>query len=301
MNKLKILTFSIGLFFAGTCFAKTDLSITTKDISFSEEGFFNEQTVRIFARVSNIGDTDVRGFVVFFNNGKQILDPQPISVRYGSYDDVFIDWKFKTGDNSIEAKIIDTNLTDEDLANNKTGKRTFYVDIDTDNDGIGNLEDADDDNDGVQDTEEVKNKTNPLVADTDGDGYKDDVDVFPLNKSEWKDTNQNGVGDNTDPDIDGDGLSNVEEKKLGTDPYLIDTDEDGLADKSEIILKTDPIKIDTDGDGSNDNVDDFPLDPTKGQAGLMGALEGKGYILWILGVLSVIIIFIWFKRRKKHE
>lgn len=55
----------------------------------------------------------------------------------------------------------------------------------------------------------------------------------------------------TDSDLD--GLTNDEEKKLGTNPEKSDTDNDGLLDKDEInIYKTDPLKADTDGDGKTD-------------------------------------------------
>lgn len=54
-------------------------------------------------------------------------------------------------------------------------------------------------------------------------------------------------------DADLDGLSNEEEKKLGTNPNLADTDKDGLLDKIELELyKTNPLKADTDGDKFND-------------------------------------------------
>jgi len=55
----------------------------------------------------------------------------------------------------------------------------------------------------------------------------------------------------TDKDLD--GLSDEEEKKLGTNPDNIDTDGDGIMDGDEIkIYHTDPLKADTDGDGYND-------------------------------------------------
>lgn len=54
-------------------------------------------------------------------------------------------------------------------------------------------------------------------------------------------------------DSDGDGLTDDEEKVLGTDPDKSDTDGDGLFDREEaLIYKTDPLKKDTDGDGHND-------------------------------------------------
>ncbi|MBN1669605.1 MAG: OmpA family protein [Kiritimatiellae bacterium] len=54
-------------------------------------------------------------------------------------------------------------------------------------------------------------------------------------------------------DSDGDGLSDAEEKELGTDPYDPDTDKDELSDGEEVkIHKTDPLNPDTDYDGLKD-------------------------------------------------
>jgi hypothetical protein len=86
-------------------------------------------------------------------------------------------------------------------------------------------------------------------------------------------------------DADGDGLSNLEELDLGTDPYLEDTnhdgvsdgasagvgvdpvsvdlDGDGLANEEEALFGTDPLSADTDGDGVLDGADAFPLDPSR--------------------------------------
>jgi hypothetical protein len=49
-------------------------------------------------------------------------------------------------------------------------------------------------------------------------------------------------------DTDGDGLTDLQEKELGTNPLVSDTDGDGLNDKQELEYKTDPLKADTDGD-----------------------------------------------------
>jgi len=51
-------------------------------------------------------------------------------------------------------------------------------------------------------------------------------------------------------DYDGDGLTNDQEKKLGTDPYNKDTDNDGIDDKEEVGDVNNPK--DTDGDGKID-------------------------------------------------
>ena len=54
-------------------------------------------------------------------------------------------------------------------------------------------------------------------------------------------------------DTDGDGLTNEDEAKSGTDPKNPDTDGDNLSDREEVkTWKTNPLKADTDGDGYND-------------------------------------------------
>lgn len=47
------------------------------------------------------------------------------------------------------------------------------------------------------------------------------------------DTDHDGMGNATDTDDDNDGLTNVEEKKLGTNPLNADTDHDGINDKED--------------------------------------------------------------------
>lgn len=57
-------------------------------------------------------------------------------------------------------------------------------------------------------------------------------------------------------DTDGDGLTDEEEAKYGTDPKKADTDGDSLTDYEEIMIwKTDPLNPDTDGDGFSDGVE----------------------------------------------
>jgi len=54
-------------------------------------------------------------------------------------------------------------------------------------------------------------------------------------------------------DSDSDGLTDAEEKILGTNPNNPDTDGDGLIDRAEVnIYHTDPLNPDTDGDGFKD-------------------------------------------------
>lgn len=63
-------------------------------------------------------------------------------------------------------------------------------------------------------------------------------------------------GSDENADDDHDGLTNKEEKQLGTDPKIRDTDGDGLTDGEEFYSNhTDPLKQDTDGDGLKDGVE----------------------------------------------
>ena len=57
----------------------------------------------------------------------------------------------------------------------------------------------------------------------------------------------------TAEDSDLDGLSNEEEKKIGTDANNPDTDGDGLLDATEVQrYHSSPLKVDSNGDGESD-------------------------------------------------
>lgn len=233
----------LAFLFSSDSLAKTDLSITATDITFSKDSPLEGETVRVFARVFNLGETDVYGFVVFLNGGKEMTDPQPISVKVNTYDDVFIDWEVIAGTYNIQAKIVGTNLTDDNPDNDIALQEDYFVDLDTDGDRIGNTKDLDDDNDGLSDEEEAILGTNPLNPDTDGDKAQDNIDPFPLDPTEWQDSDKDGIGDNADTDDDNDGLSDEEELFIfGTNPLNPDSDNDGLSDKEEIDLGTNPLE-----------------------------------------------------------
>lgn len=53
-------------------------------------------------------------------------------------------------------------------------------------------------------------------------------------------TDQAYTGNVGDADFDGDGLTNLEEGTLGTDPFTADTDGDGISDADEVSLESDP-------------------------------------------------------------
>ncbi|CYW20490.1 YSIRK signal domain/LPXTG anchor domain surface protein [Streptococcus suis] len=93
------------------------------------------------------------------------------------------------------------------------------------------------------------------------DGSKDEVPVTVKVTDPNKDTDGDGVTDEDEkkdgtdpknPDTDGDGVKDGDEKKDGTDPLNPDTDGDGVKDGGEKKDGTDPLNPDTDGDGVKD-------------------------------------------------
>ena len=79
-------------------------------------------------------------------------------------------------------------------------------------------------------------------------------------------------------DTDGDGLTDVKEKELGTDPNNADSDDDGLTDGEEVNeYDTDPLVADTDEDGlsDGDEVNSYNSDPNAEDSDGDGLLDGE--------------------------
>ncbi|MFT5686198.1 MAG: thiol-disulfide isomerase/thioredoxin [Myxococcota bacterium] len=76
-------------------------------------------------------------------------------------------------------------------------------------------------------------------------------------------------------DSDDDGLTNAEEKELGTNPDKADSDGDGLDDGDEVDEGTDPDNADTDGDGLSDGDEmDAGTDPLEIDSDADGYRDG---------------------------
>lgn len=199
---LVITVLSTFLISARNVLAKANLSINATDITFSKENPLEGDKVRVFARVFNSNDVDISGFVLFLNNGKEMADPQPISVKVNTYDDVFIDWSAVPGTYNIQAKIVSTVPQDENSADDFAGKENYFVDIDTDKDGVGNAKDLDDDNDGISDIEEVQKGTNPLKEDIAADLFKEEEEInASAGNEQEEERNQNGIFSSIAPKI----------------------------------------------------------------------------------------------------
>ena len=133
---------------------------------------------------------------------------------------------------------------------------------DFDNDGIGDNSDLDSDGDGL--ANEYEHPECILSLDCDMDGTPDVSDPFPTDPTEYSDTDNDGIGDNSDPDSDGDqicdgsasfpGICSSGPDAFPYDPAAyLDTDGDGLTDYLiEGIPSTLVIDLDDDGDGWDD-------------------------------------------------
>ena len=93
-----------------------------------------------------------------------------------------------------------------------------------------------------------------LIIDSDDDNYNNLNDTFPFEGLEWRDTDLDGIGDNSDNDIDGDGVDNT------IDAFPLDANETADTDSDGIGNNTD---LDDDNDGVNDTEDALPLDPAE--------------------------------------
>lgn len=84
-----------------------------------------------------------------------------------------------------------------------------------------------------------------IMIDTDGDGVYDVEDAFPFDASEWLDTDRDSVGNNADSDDDGDKMPDAWETANGLNPLnatdaSLDKDGDGLTNLQEYQNNTNP-------------------------------------------------------------
>ncbi|MBI1908054.1 hypothetical protein HYS28_01390 [Candidatus Uhrbacteria bacterium] len=186
--------------------ATADLSIDQGSITFSTSTFYAGDDIRIYAKVRNVGDTDMTALVIFYQGSAVIGRTQPISLRAGGApEEVFVDFTVPNASFNIRAVVSGAEPADENTSNNEA-TTLLYTPL------------QDDDRDGVEDdADNCPNDANGTQADTDGDGD----------------------GDACDSDDDADSLSDATEESRGTDPADDDTDDDGVDDADD-VAPTDP-------------------------------------------------------------
>lgn len=163
-------------------------------------------------------------------------------------------------DGSAFIDALDTDSDDDGLLDAVEG--TF----DSDGDEVGDWRDPDDDGDGIDTATEIGDSTalgnddvdgdqgpNWLDADADGDGLgdafegRDDGDGDDVRDYLDPDNDDGPLGD-----LDDDGIANMIEEEIGSDPEEEDSDGDSIGDADE----TDGgVAVDTDGDDAIDAVD----------------------------------------------
>ena len=94
----------------------------------------------------------------------------------------------------------------------------------------------------------VGDNTDP---DDDGDGVLDGDDAFPEDAAEWMDTDSDGTGDNADSDDDNDGVDDYQDAFPKDDRGSADSDGDGLPNKWETENGLNPNDA-SDSDSDND-------------------------------------------------
>jgi len=187
-----------------------DLSLKAANIRFNKEVLYTGDTVRIYATIKNIGDTDAVAQVFFYQGAILIGSSQAVSVvADGAGDDVFVDFTVPKGAFNIRAVIQGSDPQDINSSNDVATTPLYEpkVDadrdgvgddtdncpadantdqLDTDHDGKGNVCDSDDDNDGLSDSDEARKGTSPTLSDTDGDGVSDGADEYPTDATRSK-------------------------------------------------------------------------------------------------------------------
>ena len=135
---------------------------------------------------------------------------------------------------------------------------------------------VDSDDDGLTDQLELELGSDPVIADTNNNGIPDGYEYHTL-ESDPADMESNVASQ----DFDEDGLTNLEEYELGTDPWNADTDGDLLSDGDEVnIHGTDPLNHDTDGDGLLDGSEiKLGFDPLKPDTDGNGVLDSEEFTL----------------------
>ena len=142
--------------------------------------------------------------------------------------------------------------------------------------------------DGVIELFELSLGSSPFATDSDSDGLSDYFEIIVMGHQTMPglaDTDDDGVMDG-DEDLDLDGVSNLMERDLGTDPMKLDSDGDGISDMALVLGENmGSITGDSDGDGLSDESEErmgtdlFHVDSDRD-----GIPDGQEYHLQIIAL-----------------
>ena len=196
---------------------------------------------------------------------------------------------FLASDSDGDGYDVSTDCDDGDASVNPGAVETYYDGVDQDCNGLSDYDADSDSYDssayGGTDCDDGNFFANPGRAeiwyegtdndcdgssdyDQDGDGEDSDlyggldcndldaaVNTGAVELTDGQDNDCDGSVDEVGDDSDGDGLSDVDELTLGTNPFDADTDGDGMEDGDEVDWGTSPWDRDTDDDGLSDGAE----------------------------------------------
>lgn len=128
-------------------------------------------------------------------------------------------------------------------------------DIDSDSDGVVDTLDA-----FPNDADEWRDSDDDAVGDVlddddDNDGFSDEIDVFALNPQEWRDNDFDGIGDNADLFDDDARVAFDLDGDLIGDFLDTDIDNDGIDNNSDVFDEDPTVWRDGDHDGIGNAID----------------------------------------------
>jgi len=228
---MKKVIYISGLLFtliSAPVFAAPTFGFINNNIWLTNENALAGESIKIYSVIVNSDESAVKGNIIFYDNNSPISQPLAFYLEGGGSSRVLSsNWQVTKGKHQFKAAI--SNITFESNSQKIASSESSVSQTET------KFFDADSDGDGLPDQQEIKNGTNPNNADTDHDGENDAIDPAPnnYNLTSGPDTDGDGISDKVDVDIDNDGLTNEQERILGTDIYRTDTDGDGVNDKND--------------------------------------------------------------------